>query len=180
MPKRKIENQIDNLTPNHLKSRIDPISLHVGGAWQAIEKLSTRFITLLWTSSRSEVYTQSYNPARLWEFQPWQFQDSHLGIPGQKVIWMWASWRGIEYTIWGKVGASPESGPWWVLWVRGCSWFVLAPKVLQLCTNHFVLVLCRSVWIVEACQFFLVPSQSSSTPLYPSKVLRTRERALSS
>ncbi len=26
-----------------------------------------------------------------------------------------------------------------------CPWFVLAPKMLQLCTNHFVLVLCRSV-----------------------------------
>ncbi len=24
-------------------------------------------------------------------------------------------------------------------------WLVLTPKVLQLCTNHFVLVLCRSV-----------------------------------
>ncbi len=26
-----------------------------------------------------------------------------------------------------------------------CSWFVLAPKVFQLCINHFVLVLCRSM-----------------------------------
>jgi hypothetical protein len=26
-----------------------------------------------------------------------------------------------------------------------CPWFVLAPKVLQLCTNHLVLVLCRPV-----------------------------------
>jgi hypothetical protein len=26
-----------------------------------------------------------------------------------------------------------------------CLWLVLAPKVLQLCTNNFVLVLCRSV-----------------------------------
>ncbi len=26
-----------------------------------------------------------------------------------------------------------------------CPWFVLTPKVLQLCTNHFVLVLCKSV-----------------------------------
>ncbi len=26
-----------------------------------------------------------------------------------------------------------------------CSWLVLAPKVLQLCTKHFALVLCRSV-----------------------------------
>jgi hypothetical protein len=58
-----------------------------------------------------------------------------------------------------------------------CSWLILAPKVLQLCINHLVLVLCRSVWIIEACKFFLVPSRSSSTPLYLSKVLRARERA---
>jgi len=56
-------------------------------------------------------------------------------------------------------------------------WLILAPKMLQLCTNHLVLVLCRSVWVVEACQFFLVPSRSSSTPLYPSKVLRAKECA---
>jgi hypothetical protein len=58
-----------------------------------------------------------------------------------------------------------------------CMWLVLASKVLQLCTNHLVLVLCRSVWVIEACQFFLVPSRSSSMPLYPSKVLWARERA---
>jgi hypothetical protein len=50
-----------------------------------------------------------------------------------------------------------------------CPWLVLAPKVLQLCTNHFVLVLCRPVWISKACQFFLVPSRSSNTPLYLPK-----------
>jgi hypothetical protein len=64
--------------------------------------------------------------------------------------------------------------------VRGCLWLFLAPKVLQLCTNHFVLVLCRSVKLIEACQFFLVPFRSSSTPLYLFKVLRVRERASSS
>jgi len=32
-----------------------------------------------------------------------------------------------------------------------CSWFIQAPKVLQLCINHLVLVLCRSVWVVDAC-----------------------------
>jgi hypothetical protein len=50
-----------------------------------------------------------------------------------------------------------------------CPWFVLAPKVLQLCTNQFVWVVCRPVWMSEACQLFLVPSQSFNTPLYPSK-----------
>jgi len=32
-----------------------------------------------------------------------------------------------------------------------CLWLVLAPKVLQLCINHLVLVLCRSLWVVDAC-----------------------------
>jgi hypothetical protein len=66
--------------------------------------------------------------------------DSHLEVPGQKTIWMWASQRGVKYTIWGKVVASPESGPWWVLWIWGRAWFVLASKVLHLCTYHLVLV----------------------------------------
>jgi hypothetical protein len=55
-----------------------------------------------------------------------------------------------------------------------CPWFVLAPKVLQLCTNHFVWVVCRPVWVIEACQLFLVPSWSSNTPLYPSKCCELR------
>jgi hypothetical protein len=59
----------------------------------------------------------------------------------------------------------------------GCPWLVLEPKVLQLCTYRFVLVLCKSVWVSKACHFFLVPSRSFSTPLYPSIVLRATERA---
>jgi hypothetical protein len=58
-----------------------------------------------------------------------------------------------------------------------CSWLVLAPKVLQLHINHLVWVLCKPVWMNEACQLFLIPSRSSSTPLYPLKVLWARERA---
>jgi len=50
-----------------------------------------------------------------------------------------------------------------------CPWLVLAPRVLQLCTNHFVWVVCRPLWVSEACQLFLVPSRSSNMPLYPLK-----------
>jgi hypothetical protein len=50
-----------------------------------------------------------------------------------------------------------------------CPWLILAPKVLQLCINHFMLVLCRFVWVVEAFQFFLIPSLSFNTSLYPFK-----------
>jgi len=55
-----------------------------------------------------------------------------------------------------------------------CPWLVLAPKVFQLRTNHLMWVLCRPVWVSEACQLFLVPSRSSSTPLYPSKCCELR------
>jgi hypothetical protein len=58
-----------------------------------------------------------------------------------------------------------------------CPWLVLALRVLQLCTNHFVWVVCRPVWVrSEACQFVLVPSRSFNPPLYP-KGLWARERA---
>ncbi len=30
-----------------------------------------------------------------------------------------------------------------------CPWFVLAPKVLQVYINHLMLVVCRSVWVVD-------------------------------
>jgi hypothetical protein len=50
-----------------------------------------------------------------------------------------------------------------------CPWLVPTPSVLQLCTNNFVWVVCRPVWVSEACQLFLVPSRSFNTPLYPSK-----------
>jgi hypothetical protein len=112
----------------------------------------------------------------LWESQLWQFQDSHLGVPRQNAIWMGASWRCTKYTVRGKVVVSPSLG-------HGGSCESELPvarpstKVFQLCTNHLVLVLCRSMWVVEACQFSLVPSRSFSTPLYPSKVLQAKERA---
>jgi hypothetical protein len=56
---------------------------------------------------------------------------------------MLVPWPATEYTIRGKVVASPKFKPWWVLWVRICSWLVLAPKVLQLCTNQLV------VWFMQ-------------------------------
>jgi hypothetical protein len=120
---------------------------------------------------------QSYGPVKSWKSQMLEFRDSHLGVLGQNVIWMWASWRGIEYTIRGKVVASPKSRPWRVLWVWVCPWLVLAPKVLQLCTNHLVFGFVQ-VRVNNWClPLFLIPFRSSNTPLYPSKVLWDREHA---
>jgi hypothetical protein len=99
-----------------------------------------------------------------------------FGSPRTKCHWMWPPWRGIENNIRGKVVASPQVWAVVNLVSSSCPWLILAPKMRQLYTNHLVLVLCR-VWVSEACQFFLLPSRSSSTPLYPSKVLRAKEHA---
>jgi hypothetical protein len=103
------------------------------------------------------------------ESQLWQFQDSHLGVPGQKNIWMWASWRGTKYTIKGEGGGFPQVQAMVNLMCPCCPWFVLALRVFQLCPNHFVWVVCRPVWVSKVCQLFLIPSRNSNTPLYPSK-----------
>jgi hypothetical protein len=77
----------------------------------------------------------------------------------------------------GEGGGFPQVRVVMSLMCPCCPWLVLAPRVLQLCTNNFVWVVCRPVWVSEACQLFIVPSRSSNTPFYPSKVLWTRERA---
>jgi len=68
-----------------------------------------------------------------------QFRDSNLGVPGKSVIRMQLPQGAAENTIWGKVVASPESGPWWVLWVKvpvacpntqGCSQMLINPFVV--------------------------------------------------
>jgi hypothetical protein len=131
MTKRKAKSQIGNLTLNHQKSGIDSTPVCAGKMRHTVGKVSTRATTLFETSSRSEVCTGSYAFSKLQESQLLEFRDSHLGVLRQKAIWMWPSWRAAEYTIWGKVVASPESGPWWVLWIQSHLWLVLAPRVLQ-------------------------------------------------
>jgi hypothetical protein len=66
---KKVESQIDNLTPCHWKSGIDLIYLSIDGMSHTIGKLSMRATTLLWTSSQLEVCSQSYGAPKLRESQ---------------------------------------------------------------------------------------------------------------
>jgi hypothetical protein len=113
-----------------LKVGIDLTPMHASGVGHTVGKLSTRSTTLHETSSQSEVWTNSYSPAKLRKSKLWQFWDCSLEVPGQKTIRVWVLRRGTKNTIWGKVVASTEFGPWWVLWVQSCPWLVLALKVL--------------------------------------------------
>jgi len=92
-----------------------------------------------------------------------------LGSPGKKSHLDVASVESYKIYYKGEGGDFPQVWAVVSLVCSCCPWLVLAPRVLQLCINHFVWVVCRPVWVSEACQLFLVPSRSSNTPLYCSK-----------
>jgi len=96
------------------------------------------------------------------------------GVPGEKSHLDVGLVETCKVYYKGEGGAFPQV--WAVVSVvcSCCPWFVLTPKVLQLCINHLVWVVCKPVWVSEACQLFLVPSRSSNTPLYPSKCCELR------
>jgi hypothetical protein len=98
-----------------------------------------------------------------------RFRDSHSRVPGEKSHLDVGPVERCRVYYKGEGGGFPQVRALVNLVCPCCPWFVLAPKVFQLCTNHLVWVLCRPVWVSEACQLFLVPSRSSSMPLYPSK-----------
>jgi hypothetical protein len=133
-----------------------------------VGKLSMRSTSLLQTSPQSKVWAKSSDSAKWREYKPGQFRDSSLGVPRWKVIWMQVPWKGAKNTIWGKVVASPKSGPWWVLWVQSRPWLVLAPRCSRMWTNQLV-VGWMQIWkrVIKILSLFLVPSRSSSTALYP-------------
>jgi len=104
-----------------------------------------------------------------WESRLARFRDSHAGVPGEKSHLDVGPVERCRVYYNGQGGGFPQVRAVVSLVCSCCPWLILAPKVLQLCTNHLVWVGCRPVWVSEACQLFLVPSRSSNTPLYPSK-----------
>jgi hypothetical protein len=92
-----------------------------------------------------------------------------LGSPGKNSHLDVASVESCRVYYKGEGGGFPQVRAVVSLVCPCCLWLVLAPRVFQLCTNHFVWVVCKPVWVTKACQLFLVPSQSFNPPLYPSK-----------
>jgi len=169
MAKRRVGSQIANLTPDQKKSEIDLIYLAVDNMRHIFGKILTRAITLLQTASWSKVYSQSYGAPKSRVSQLARFWDSHSGVSGEKSHLDVGPVERCRVYYKGEGGGFPQVQAVVSLVCPCCSWFVLAPKVLQLCTNHVVWVVCRPVLVSKACELFLVPSRSSNTPLYPSK-----------
>jgi hypothetical protein len=89
----------------------------------------------------------------------------HFGSPGKKSHLDVASAESCRVYYKGEGGGFPQVRAVVSLVCPCCPWLVLAPKVLQLCTNHFVWVVCRSMWVSKACHLFLVSSRNSNTTL---------------
>jgi hypothetical protein len=123
---------------NQKKSIIDPIYLVAEDVQHIVGKLSTRATTLLQTTSRSKVCSQSYGAPKSRETPLSQFRDSHSGVPGEK--------NDLDVGFVANHRVYYKGGRWWLPQVRAvvslvcpcCLWLVLAPRVLQLCTNHLV------------------------------------------
>jgi hypothetical protein len=149
----------------------------VDGMQHTIEKISMRATTLLQTSSQSEgLHLKLWRP-KVMGVPTLVISGLPLGGPKTKSHLDVGPVERCRVYYKGEGGGFPQVWAMVNLVCPCCPWFVLAPKVLQLYTNHLMLVFCRSLWVSEACQLFLVPSWSSNTPLYPSKVLRAGERA---
>jgi hypothetical protein len=169
MAKRRAGSQTASLTLDHKKSGIDPITclqracdIPLERSWQ---ELKLCFRPHLYRRSVCKVMgLQSRGSPNLGDFS-----RLPLGSPRTK------SHSDVSFVASHKVyykgegGGFPQVEAVVSLVCPCCPWLVLTPKVFKLCTNHLVWVLCRPVWVSEACQLFLVPSRSSSTPLYPSK-----------
>ncbi len=97
-----------------------------------------------------------------------------LGSPGKNSHLDVASVESCRIYYKGEGGGFPQVRVMVSFVCPCCPWLVLTPRVFQQCTNHFVWVVCKPVWVSEACQLFLVPSRSSNTPLYPSKCCELR------
>jgi len=70
--------------PQPLNFEITLISLRSSGVPHTVGNVWKKTITLLQISPQSKVWTQSYGPTKLQEFQFKEFRDSQVRFPGTK------------------------------------------------------------------------------------------------
>jgi hypothetical protein len=156
MAKRKVRSQIGNLTFDHYKNRPDffVFKKRATYRWKALDEgynFASNLITI--KGLHAKLCASKVAGVFVMGILKLPFKS-----PGTKSHLDMAPVESCEVYYKEEGGGFPQVRAMVSLVCPSCLWFVLAPKVLQLCTNHPVLILCRFVWIIEACQFFLVPS----------------------
>jgi hypothetical protein len=95
--------------------------------------------------SRKVMRLQSRGSPR-WRDSPLAgFRDSHTGVLGEKSHLDVGPMERSRIYYKGEGGGFPQVQDVVSLVCLCCLWFVLARRVFQLCTNHFVWVVCRPV-----------------------------------
>jgi hypothetical protein len=145
MAKRRAGSQTASLTPNQKNSGIDPIYLAANNVQHIVGKISMRATTLLHTTPRFEVCSQSYGAPKSRESRLARFQDSQARVLREKSHLDVGSVERCRVYYKGEGGGFPQVRAVVNLVCLCCPWLVLAPKMLQLCTNHLVWVVCRPV-----------------------------------
>jgi hypothetical protein len=94
---------------------------------------------------RSKACSKSYGAPKSRESPLARFRDFHSGVPREKSHLDVGPVERSRVYYKGEDGGFPQVWAVVSLVCPCCSWLVLAPKVLQLRTNHFVWVVCRPV-----------------------------------
>jgi hypothetical protein len=87
--------------------------------------------------------------AKLWGFKVPRVPqgETRAGVPGEKSHLDVSPVESHKVYNKGEGGGFPQVRAVVSLVCPCCPWLVLAPKVLQLCTNHCVWVVCRPMWV---------------------------------
>ncbi len=91
------------------------------------------------------VCTQSYGTLKLWESQFREFQNSHLGVPGQNDIWMLVPWLGTGGRWWLPPNLGRDES-YESMFARGSS---MHQKGSSYALTHLLFGLCRFMWVIE-------------------------------
>jgi len=134
--------------------------------WKDFDEVTT----LLQLSSQSEVYMQKLWGPKITRLPTLGISRFPIGSPETKCHLDVGLMERYKVYYKGEGGGFLQVRAVMSLVSLSCSWFILAPKVLQLCTNHLAFGFLQvrvSSWCLS---LFLVLSWSSSMPLYPQSV----------
>jgi hypothetical protein len=89
-----------------------------------------------------------------------------FGSPETK--WHLGASTMAKHRVYYNVVASPKFGPWWVLLIYVCPWFVHAPTCSKYAVTNLLFGLCRSVWVIKVLVNLPSPiSELQHVPLPP-------------
>ncbi len=147
MAKRRAGSQIASLTSDHKKSGIDSIYLVAGGGCHISLESCQRELQLyfrLHFNRRSACKVMGFRSRENPNWQNFGTPTRESRVPRKSHLDV-ASVKSCIVYYKGEGGDFPQVRAVVNLVCPCCLWLVLKPRVLQLCTNHFVWVMCKPV-----------------------------------